>query len=70
MAGYSIPTPITGEVNLEGFGAVAFSFDAGVATAKNDAEAAALAWLVQNDLVTVAPEKKAAAPKSETSSKE
>lgn len=62
MTAYSVPTAMTGETGIEGFGTVPFSFDAGVVEPADDREAAVLAQLAQNGLVEPATAKKAAKP--------
>lgn len=69
MTGYHVPVAMRGEINLAGFGAVAYDFDAGTIEPKDEAQAAVLAALHQNGLIELASAKpKAKAAKSEPTS--
>lgn len=69
MTGYYIPVAMHGEINLAGFGAVAYDLEAGDHKPKDDKQAAVLAALHQNGLIELASAKpKAKAAKSEPTS--
>lgn len=72
MTGYNVPIAMRGETNFPDLGTVAFEFEAGPATPKDDAEAAVLAALAVNGLVEIVTEKpaKGKAAKPETTSED
>lgn len=62
MTGYKIATAVRGEVTFSDLGGVPFEFEAGVATPKDELEAAVLAHLAAEGLVEVVVEKPKAKP--------
>lgn len=54
MTGYKITSAMHGEISIEGHGTVAYEFDAGTVTPKDDTEAAVLEVLAANGVVEIA----------------